>query len=176
MAGNRCCPKGPTCQGSAPRTAEAFGDTQAPGGHPSPTAASRAGPLSDHEGGTGRRAGPEGGAPAGGPGGRSPPSLSVQGARKVLAVVLAVLKGGPDWESGAGAGSGEDGGAARGTGYSAQNNCPGPFTGPEDGPQPGTQASAPEAGHWVGLARRASRGSAGHRAKGGTGSASGCLL
>ncbi|XP_024591578.1 embryonic polyadenylate-binding protein 2 isoform X2 [Neophocaena asiaeorientalis asiaeorientalis] len=48
-----CCPKEPIYQGSAPRTAGAFGDTQAPGGDPSPTATSRAGPVSDHGGGTG---------------------------------------------------------------------------------------------------------------------------
>uniref|UniRef100_A0A671FHD1 PABPN1 like, cytoplasmic n=1 Tax=Rhinolophus ferrumequinum TaxID=59479 RepID=A0A671FHD1_RHIFE len=48
-----CCPKGPTYQGSAPRTEGACGDTQVPGEHPSPTAVSRAGPTSDHEGGTG---------------------------------------------------------------------------------------------------------------------------
>ncbi|XP_047644894.1 embryonic polyadenylate-binding protein 2 isoform X2 [Phacochoerus africanus] len=50
-----CCPKGPTSQESAPRTAGAFGDTPAPGDDLSPTAASSAsaGLVSDHEGGTG---------------------------------------------------------------------------------------------------------------------------
>ncbi|KAB0405012.1 hypothetical protein E2I00_013544, partial [Balaenoptera physalus] len=43
-------------------------------------------------------------------------------ARKVLAVVFTVLKGGPDFESGAAAGSGVDSRAPRGTIYSAQNN------------------------------------------------------
>uniref|UniRef100_F7DM56 PABPN1 like, cytoplasmic n=1 Tax=Callithrix jacchus TaxID=9483 RepID=F7DM56_CALJA len=43
-----CCRKEPTSLGSAPQTAGAFEDTQAPGGHPSPTA----GPGSDHEGRT----------------------------------------------------------------------------------------------------------------------------
>uniref|UniRef100_G1S0G3 PABPN1 like, cytoplasmic n=1 Tax=Nomascus leucogenys TaxID=61853 RepID=G1S0G3_NOMLE len=49
-AGVLYCRKEPTSLGSAPQTAGAFADTQAPGGHPSPTAASRAGPGSDHEG------------------------------------------------------------------------------------------------------------------------------
>ncbi|XP_024089653.2 embryonic polyadenylate-binding protein 2 isoform X2 [Pongo abelii] len=48
-----CCQKEPTSLGSAPQTAGVFEDTRAPGGHPSPTAASRAGPGSDHEGRTG---------------------------------------------------------------------------------------------------------------------------
>ncbi|XP_030781340.1 embryonic polyadenylate-binding protein 2 isoform X2 [Rhinopithecus roxellana] len=48
-----CCQKEPTSPGSAPQTAGAFEDTQAPGGHPSPSAASRAGPGSDHKGRTG---------------------------------------------------------------------------------------------------------------------------
>uniref|UniRef100_A0A2K5QUN1 PABPN1 like, cytoplasmic n=1 Tax=Cebus imitator TaxID=2715852 RepID=A0A2K5QUN1_CEBIM len=50
--GSVCCRKEPTSLGSAPQTAGDFEDTQAPGGHPSPTAASRAGPGSDHEGRT----------------------------------------------------------------------------------------------------------------------------
>ncbi|XP_033075822.1 embryonic polyadenylate-binding protein 2 isoform X2 [Trachypithecus francoisi] len=50
---SRCCQKEPTSPGSAPQTAGAFEDTQAPGGHPSPSAASRAGPGSDYEGRTG---------------------------------------------------------------------------------------------------------------------------
>ncbi|XP_029782038.1 embryonic polyadenylate-binding protein 2 isoform X2 [Suricata suricatta] len=47
-----CCPKGPTCRGSALRTAGASEDNQAPEDR-SPAAASRAGPASDLEGGTG---------------------------------------------------------------------------------------------------------------------------
>uniref|UniRef100_A0AC11BS73 PABPN1 like, cytoplasmic n=1 Tax=Ovis aries TaxID=9940 RepID=A0AC11BS73_SHEEP len=48
-----CCPKGPIYQGSVPRTAEASEDTQAPEWDPFPTAASKAGPVSGHEGGAG---------------------------------------------------------------------------------------------------------------------------
>ncbi|KAF3817553.1 hypothetical protein GH733_012840 [Mirounga leonina] len=51
-------PKGPTCQGSAPRTAGAWKDIKAPEEDPSPTAVSGAGPASDHEGGTGGRGPP----------------------------------------------------------------------------------------------------------------------
>ncbi|KAL0621706.1 Embryonic polyadenylate-binding protein 2 [Plecturocebus cupreus] len=46
------CRKEPTSLESAPQTAGAFEDTQAPGGHPFPTAASRASSGSDHEGRT----------------------------------------------------------------------------------------------------------------------------
>uniref|UniRef100_A0A8C8Z8I1 PABPN1 like, cytoplasmic n=1 Tax=Prolemur simus TaxID=1328070 RepID=A0A8C8Z8I1_PROSS len=52
-----CCPKGPTSRGSAPRTAAACGGTQAPGGRPSPTAASRAGPGPGPMGRTGAEEG-----------------------------------------------------------------------------------------------------------------------
>nr|XP_023494356.1 embryonic polyadenylate-binding protein 2 [Equus caballus] len=48
-----CYPKGPTYQGSAPRTAGVCGDTQVLGEKPSPTAASRAEPASGHGGGAG---------------------------------------------------------------------------------------------------------------------------
>lgn len=57
----KCCPKGPIYQASAPRTTGAsaprttgaFRNTQVPGGEPSRTTASRAGPVSDRENGTG---------------------------------------------------------------------------------------------------------------------------
>uniref|UniRef100_A0A8C8X5Z2 PABPN1 like, cytoplasmic n=1 Tax=Panthera leo TaxID=9689 RepID=A0A8C8X5Z2_PANLE len=48
-----CCPKGPTCRGSALPTAGASEDSQAPEEDRSPAAASRAGPASDLGGGTG---------------------------------------------------------------------------------------------------------------------------
>lgn len=95
--GSRYCPKGPTYQESAPRTEGACGDTQAPGGHLSPTAASRAGPISDRKGGTGE-CGWEG---------RSPgwaltcPSLLAQEASQSLTMVFTVLKEEPDLQSGA---------------------------------------------------------------------------
>ncbi|XP_057390656.1 protein CBFA2T3 isoform X3 [Balaenoptera acutorostrata] len=83
----------------------------------------------------------------------APRSLSGQGARKVLAVVFTVLKGGPGFESGAAAGSGVDSRAPRGTIYSAQNNYASPFPRREDGPDPTAEATGHEAGHGVGLAR-----------------------
>lgn len=92
--GFRCCPKGPTYQGSAPRTEGACGDTQVPGEHPSPTAVSRAGPTSDHEGGTGECRWE----------GRSPGwalishSLFAQGLWQSLTIVFTILKEGLDPE------------------------------------------------------------------------------
>lgn len=53
--GSRCCPKGPACQGSAPRTARDCEDSGAPEQDPSPAAVSRAGPAAEHAGGTGGR-------------------------------------------------------------------------------------------------------------------------
>ncbi|XP_028342757.1 spidroin-2 isoform X4 [Physeter macrocephalus] len=81
----------------------------------------------------------------------APRPLSGQGARKSLAVVFTVLKGGPDFESGAAAGSGGDSRAPRGTIYSAENSRPSPFPRREDGPT--AEATGHEAGRGVGLAR-----------------------
>ncbi|XP_047567677.1 embryonic polyadenylate-binding protein 2 [Lutra lutra] len=50
-----CCPKGPVCRGSAPRTAGASEDSRAREEGSSRAAASGAGPASDREGGTGGR-------------------------------------------------------------------------------------------------------------------------
>nr|XP_030705309.1 embryonic polyadenylate-binding protein 2 [Globicephala melas] len=83
----------------------------------------------------------------------APRPLSGQGARKILAVVFTVLKGGPDFESGAAAGSGVDSRAPRATIYSAQNNYPSPFPRREDSPDPTAEAAGREAGHGVDLAR-----------------------
>lgn len=88
--GFRCCPKGPTYQGSAPQTEGACGNTQARGGHPSPAAAFKVVFASDHKGGTGECWWA----------GHSPGwalnshSLSAQGAWKSLTVVFTILNEG----------------------------------------------------------------------------------
>lgn len=88
--GFRCCPRGPTYQGSAPQTEGACGNTQARGGHPSPAAASKVVLTSDHKGGTGE-CWWEGHSPGWA---LTSHSLSAQGAWTSLTVVFTVLNEG----------------------------------------------------------------------------------
>lgn len=86
-----------------------------------------------------------------------PPSLPVQGARKRLALVFAVLRRGPDDQSGAG--SRGERGAPRGIVYSGENNCPVPLHfagGQQPGPRPGPTVHA--------TSHQAGQGRAWHRA------------
>lgn len=109
--GARCCPKGPVCRGSAPRTAGASEDSQAPEAGSSRAAASGAGPASDREGGTvgGARggAGPVrtrwGAGPRGAGGGaRARAPFLRAGAVEALSEVSAGQKGGCGFECGRG--------------------------------------------------------------------------